>query len=110
MDLQRDEAFEEAYSKICKPIIARPYPRNEQGEYIYKEIHEAHLMWQAAKAVTDNSLFKLKNTIEAHYDKINDAMHEEGYNDKSFGQLMALDFVEEAVDEMIEAKEQSHAN
>ncbi|MEG0346557.1 MAG: DUF551 domain-containing protein [Acinetobacter sp.] len=50
MDTQRDEAFEEAYSKICKPIIARPYPRNEKGEYFYKEIHEADLMWQAAKA------------------------------------------------------------
>lgn len=50
MDIQRDEAFEEAYSNICKPIIARPYPRNENGEYFYKEIHEAHLMWQAAKA------------------------------------------------------------
>ena len=52
MDIQRDEAFEEAYSKICKPIIARPYPRNEKGEYFYKEIHEAHLMWQAAQAQT----------------------------------------------------------
>ena len=50
MGTQRDEAFEEAYSNICKPIIARPYPRNENGEYFYKEIHEAHLMWQAAKA------------------------------------------------------------
>lgn len=50
MDIQRDEAFEEAYSKICKPIIARPYPRNEKGEYFYKEIHEAHLLWQVAQA------------------------------------------------------------
>lgn len=52
MDIQRDEAFEEAYSKICKPIIARPYPRNEKDKYFYKEIHEAHLMWQAAQAQT----------------------------------------------------------
>lgn len=51
MDIQRDEAFEEAYSKICNPIIARPYPHNQHGEYIYKEIHEAHLMWQEAQAV-----------------------------------------------------------
>lgn len=52
MDNQRDEAFEESYSNICKPIIARPYPRNENGEYVYKEIHEAYLMWQTAKAQT----------------------------------------------------------
>lgn len=54
MDIQRDEDFEKAYSEICKPIIARPYPRNEKGEYIYQEIHEAHLMWQAkAQAVPE---------------------------------------------------------
>lgn len=51
MDIQRDDAFEEAYGEICKPCIARPYPRNELGEYIFKEIHEAHMLWQAAKAV-----------------------------------------------------------
>ncbi len=50
MDIQRDEAFEEAFSAICKPVIARPYPRNVKGEYIYKEIHEAYVMWQEAKA------------------------------------------------------------
>ena len=54
MDIQRDEDFEKAYSEICKPIIARPYPRNEKGEYIYQEIHEAYLMWQAkAQAVPE---------------------------------------------------------
>lgn len=54
MDIQRDEEFEKAYSEICKPIIARPYPRNEKGEYVYQEIHEAHLMWQAkAQAVPE---------------------------------------------------------
>ncbi|SFS98481.1 hypothetical protein SAMN05444586_101547 [Acinetobacter bohemicus] len=62
MDIQRDEAFEEAYSKICKPIIARPYPRNEKGEYFYKEIHEAHLMWQAAQAQTVSEGFVLVPT------------------------------------------------
>ena len=64
MDIQRDEAFEEAYSKICKPIIARPYPRNEKGEYIYKEIHEAHLMWQAkAQAVPYESCSRKSHEI-----------------------------------------------
>lgn len=49
MEIQRDEEFEKAYHEISKPIIARPYPRNEKGEYFYKEIHEAYLIWQAAK-------------------------------------------------------------
>ena len=50
MEIQRDEEFEKAYHEISKPIIARPYPRNEKGEYFYKEIHEAYLMWQIANA------------------------------------------------------------
>ena len=75
MDIQRDEDFEKAYSEICKPIIARPYPRDEKGEYIYQEIHEAYLMWQAkAQAVPEgfvektesntNNYFKLKDWDE----------------------------------------------
>ena len=67
MDIQRNEAFEEAYSKICKPIIARPYPRNEKGEYFYKEIHEAHLMWQAAQAQTLPEGFVLVPTKNIKY-------------------------------------------
>lgn len=106
MHIQRDEAFEEAYNKICKPIIARPYPRNEQGEYFYKEIHEAHLMWQAAKAQV---LQQLKESITSHYDNLNNSMHEQGYNNKIFGELMALDFVEELITEL-EIQEQNDAN
>lgn len=60
----RDEAFEESYSQICKPIIARPYPRNEKGEYIYKEIHEAYLMWQASQA---NAVLKDDCMIGKHW-------------------------------------------
>ena len=67
MDIQRNEAFEEAYSKICKPIIARPYPRNEKGEYFYKEIHEAHLMWQAAQAQAVPEGFVLVPTKNIKY-------------------------------------------
>ena len=67
MDIQRNEAFEEAYSRICKPIIARPYPRNEKGEYFYKEIHEAHLMWQAAQAQTLPEGFVLVPTKNIKY-------------------------------------------
>lgn len=57
------------------------------------------------QAIPDNSLSRLKNTITAHYDRLNDVMHQEGYSDKIFGQLMALDFVEEVIDEMIKAQE-----
>lgn len=46
--------------------------------------------------------------MENHYDRLNNVLHEEGYNDKIFGQLMGLDFVEEVIDEMIEAQERSH--
>ncbi len=49
---------------------------------------------------------KLKTTMENHYDRLNNVLHEEGYNDKIFGQLMGLDFVEEVIDEMIESQEQ----
>jgi len=66
MDIQRDEEFEKAYSEICKPIIARPYPRNEKGEYIYKEIHEAHLMWQAkAQAIPEGFVLVPKDQYES---------------------------------------------
>ncbi|MFH7764550.1 hypothetical protein [Acinetobacter sp. BSP-28] len=78
----------------------------KDGEVIwFKEQMRQMWTFSKARAVPDNSLSRLKNTITAHYDRINDVMHEEGYDDKSFGQLMALDFVEEAIDEMIEAQE-----
>lgn len=67
MDIQRDEDFEKAYSEICKPIIARPYPRNEKGEYIYQEIHEAYLMWQAQAQAVPNSPTE-KTWDEIHLD------------------------------------------
>ena len=65
MDIQRDEAFEDAYSKICKPIIARPYPRDANGEYVYKEIHEAKLMWQEAKNQVPESNALLSASLDA---------------------------------------------
>jgi len=59
-----------------------------------------------AQAVPEGFVSKLKTTMENHYDRLNNVLHEEGYNDKIFGQLMGLDFVEEVIDEMIEAQEQ----
>mgnify|MGYP003608281083 CR=1 FL=1 len=93
MDIQRDEAFEEAYSKIYKPIIARPYPRNEKGEYIYKEIHEAHLVWQAkAQAVPEGFVLVPKEPTEK--------MLQAGYDNRNF--------LAKTYKAMIEAQEQSH--
>ena len=101
-------------TQISNDFSEAYYLDNEQQEELELLVAKAMKLgelyerkkWQTAKAqaVPDNSLSKLKNTITAHYDRINDAMHEEGYDDKSFGQLMALDFVEEVIDEMIEAQ------
>lgn len=44
------EKFEIAYENTHKPIIARPYPKLENGLYQYLEIHEAWELWQAATA------------------------------------------------------------
>ena len=63
MGTQRDEEFEKAYSEICKPIIARPYPRNEKGDYIYKEIHEAYLMWQAKAQAVPEGFVLVRNEL-----------------------------------------------
>lgn len=80
----------------------------DQAEAVLKAINEAGFLIVPAKAVPDNSLSRLKNTLTAQYDRLNDVMHQEGYSDKIFGQLMALDFVEEVIDEMIKAQDSSH--
>lgn len=81
---------------------------DEQAEAVLKAINEAGFLIVPAKAVPDNSLSRLKNTLTAQYDRLNDVIHQEGYSDKIFGQLMALDFVEEVIDEMIKAQDSSH--
>lgn len=79
MDIKRDEAFEEAYAEICKPIIRRPYPRNQNGEYVYKETHEAHLMWQQAQKMAVPEGFVLvpkeptRQIYRTFYDAFNSA-------------------------------------
>ena len=44
------EGFEQAYSKIFSPIVKRPYPRLENGDYKYIEIDQGWKLWQAATA------------------------------------------------------------
>ncbi|MNZ00036.1 hypothetical protein D3C78_166160 [compost metagenome] len=44
------EGFEQAYSSIFSPIIKRPYPRLENGDYKYIEIDQGWKLWQAATA------------------------------------------------------------
>lgn len=41
------EAFEIAYSEIFSPIVKRPYPVLENGDYKYIEIDQAWKLWQA---------------------------------------------------------------
>ena len=42
------ESFEQAYSEIFSPIVKRPYPRLENGDYKYIEIDQGWKLWQAA--------------------------------------------------------------
>ncbi|WP_159153064.1 DUF551 domain-containing protein [Acinetobacter johnsonii] len=44
------ESFEQAYSEIFCPIVQRPYPRLENGDYKYIEIDQGWKLWQAATA------------------------------------------------------------
>ena len=84
MDIQRDEAFEDVYSKICKPIIARPYPKDANGEYAYKEIHEAYLMWQEAKAqVPEGFVLMSKSDLESWHlwDGDSENMYRDNYSE-----------------------------
>ena len=42
------EGFEQAYSEIFSPIVKRPYPRLENGDYKYIEIDQGWKLWRAA--------------------------------------------------------------
>ncbi|RSE25188.1 DUF551 domain-containing protein [Acinetobacter johnsonii] len=44
------EGFEQAYSEIFSPIIKRPYPRLENGDYKHIEIDQGLKLWRAATA------------------------------------------------------------
>lgn len=44
------EGFEQAYSEIFSPIVKRPYPRLENGDYKYIEINQGWKLWKAATA------------------------------------------------------------
>ncbi|WP_180191074.1 hypothetical protein [Acinetobacter sp. YH01006] len=75
----------------------------DQAEAVLKAINEAGFI-----LIKSENIRNLKQRLENQYDTVNDAMHQEGYDDKSFGQLMALDFVEEVINEMIEAQEKAN--
>ena len=106
MDIKRFKAWAESKNLSTDGETGRNYSYT----FYDSKTQAAFDAWQAAKAqaVPGSFVSRLKSTIENHYDRINDVMHEEGYDDKSFGQLMALDFVEEVISEMTEAQEQSH--
>lgn len=55
------EGFEQAYSKIFSPIVKRPYPRLENGNYKYIEIDQGWKLWQTAKAQAVPEGFVLVN-------------------------------------------------
>ena len=59
------ESFEQAYSEIFSPIVKRPYPRLENGDYKYIEIDQGWKLWQAAtaQAVPEGFVLVPKNTI-----------------------------------------------
>lgn len=44
------ESFEQAYSEIFSPIVKRPYPRLENGDYKYIEIDQGWKLWQVSTA------------------------------------------------------------
>ena len=55
------ESFEKAYSEIFSPIIKRPYPRLENGDYKYIEIDQGWKLWQAATSQAVPEGFVLVN-------------------------------------------------
>ena len=61
------EGFEQAYSKIFSPIVKRPYPRLENGNYKYIEIDQGWKLWQAATAQAVPDGFVLVPKAGAQY-------------------------------------------
>jgi hypothetical protein len=96
MNIQRDEDFEKAYSEICKPIIARPYPRNEKGEYVYQEIHEAYLIWQAAKSVPEGFVLMPKEPTDEIIEAMNEFDYRYDYSDMDGAYRTIVETLEKA--------------
>lgn len=61
------EGFEQAYSEIFSPIVKRPYPRLENGDYKYIEIDQGWKLWQAATAQAVPEGFALVPTDRVRY-------------------------------------------
>lgn len=57
------EGFEQAYSEIFSPIVKRPYPRLENGDYKYIEIDQGWKLWQAATAQAVPEWISVKDNL-----------------------------------------------
>ena len=99
------ESFEQAYSEIFSPIVKRPYPRLENGDYKYIEIDQGWKLWQAAKAqavpegfvlVNKKDLVKVLNCVTDDWLVDTDSFEE-------FKKIESL--VQDEVNAMIEAQE-----
>ena len=106
-DLAINEVIEKSYQEDAKELGSKlALIVKSQWIQMKPYLFLAYCLGAKAQAVPEGFVSKLKTTMENHYDRLNNVLHEEGYNDKIFGQLMGLDFVEEVIDEMIEAQEQ----
>lgn len=99
------EGFEQAYSEIFSPIVKRPYPRLENGDYKYIEIDQGWKLWQAATAqavpegfvlVEKKDLVKVLNCVTDDWLVDTDSFEE-------FKKIESL--VQDEVNAMIEAQE-----
>lgn len=116
------EGFEQAYSSIFAPIIKRPYPRLENGDYKYIEIDQGWKLWQAAtaQAVPEGFVLVKKELPEQiaekmAIDRIDKPRHE---NDPVWREIAEQSYKDQVKSKkwefwrdykaMIEAQEQSH--
>lgn len=68
MDMNKErEVFEQYYHQTHSPIICRPYPVFENGDYKYIEIDKAWKLWQAATKVPEGFVLVDKKNIEHWY-------------------------------------------
>lgn len=68
MDMNKErEIFEQYYHQTHSPIICRPYPILENGDYKYIEIDKAWKLWQAATKVPEGFVLVDKKNIEHWY-------------------------------------------
>lgn len=111
------ESFEQTYSEIFSPIVKRPYPRLENGDYKYIEIDQGWKLWQAATAqVVPEGFVLVRNKPVAYMVQNKSWTYQEGNN--YFEAKLLKEMPEPAFDGdsydieiplyMIEAQEQSY--